>query len=190
MNVKNLVYYFREKVNPRKISHHGKNTKLRGIVDKRSLKSKISIGNDCLIEGDLVTETDGSEIIIGNNVFLGGGSLIDCVSTIVIDNDVLISHGCILADSNNHSISYSIRKGDLADWMKKEHDWSTTYSKPIRISKGAWIGMRAIILKGVNIGEGAIVGAGSVVTKDVPPYTIVAGNPAKIIRKIQHENEL
>ena len=60
--------------------------------------------------------------------------------------------------------------------------------KPIVIKDKAWIGFNSIILKGVTIGEGAIVGAGSVVTKDVPPYTIVAGNPARIVREIP-ENE-
>jgi acetyltransferase-like isoleucine patch superfamily enzyme len=73
----------------------------------------------------------------------------------------------------------------LADWKSGgKHNWVTTISKPILISKGAWIGAKSVILKGVTIGEGAIVGAGSVVSKDVPPYTIVAGNPAKIIREL------
>ncbi len=57
--------------------------------------------------------------------------------------------------------------------------------QPIRIGNGAWIGAKAIILKGVTIGEGAIVGAGSVVTRDVAPYTIVAGNPARFIRNTE-----
>lgn len=57
----------------------------------------------------------------------------------------------------------------------------------IRIKNDVWIGANTIILNGVTLGEGAIIGAGSVVTKDVPPYTIVAGNPAKEIRKIQIE---
>ena len=56
-------------------------------------------------------------------------------------------------------------------------------TRPITISKGAWIGARAIILPGVTIGEGAVVGAGSVVTKNVEPWTVVAGNPAKFIKK-------
>jgi acetyltransferase-like isoleucine patch superfamily enzyme len=56
--------------------------------------------------------------------------------------------------------------------------------KPVKINDRVWIGFNSIILKGVTIGEGGIVGAGSVVTKDVPPYTIVAGNPARVIREI------
>ena len=55
---------------------------------------------------------------------------------------------------------------------------------PVRIGDKAWIGFNAIILKGVTVGEGAIVAAGAVVTKDVPPYTIVAGNPARVIRTL------
>ena len=58
---------------------------------------------------------------------------------------------------------------------------------PIKICDNAWIGMNCIILKGVTIGEGAIVGAGSVVTKSVPPWTIVGGNPAKVIKEISIE---
>jgi galactoside O-acetyltransferase len=59
--------------------------------------------------------------------------------------------------------------------------------KPVKIEDKVWIGFNSIILKGVTVGEGAIVGAGSVVTKDVPPYTIVAGNPARIIRELTPE---
>ncbi|MGC8751800.1 DapH/DapD/GlmU-related protein, partial [Hydrotalea sp.] len=61
-------------------------------------------------------------------------------------------------------------------------NWEKVKSSPIKIADKAWIGFNVIILKGVTIGEGAIVGAGSVVTKDVPPYAVVAGNPAKIIK--------
>ena len=59
--------------------------------------------------------------------------------------------------------------------------------KPVRIGDKAWLGLRVIILKGVEIGEGAVVAAGSVVTKDVPSWTIAAGNPAKVIREIPIE---
>jgi acetyltransferase-like isoleucine patch superfamily enzyme len=67
-------------------------------------------------------------------------------------------------------------------------DWRHIKRKPIKICDKSWIGFNSIILKGVTIGEGAIVGAGSVVTRDVPPWTIVAGNPAKVIQDIsEHE---
>lgn len=65
-------------------------------------------------------------------------------------------------------------------------DWSTVKSAPIKICDKAWIGFNAIILKGVTIGEGAVVGAGAVVTHDVPPWTIVAGNPAVVKGHIEH----
>ena len=103
-------------------------------------------------------------------------------SSVTIEDDVLISYQCILADNDDHGISYSNRKNDLAlATQKKPRDLNTTKSSPIKISRGAWIGLRTIILKGVTIGEGAVVGAGSVVTKDVPAWTIVAGNPARVI---------
>ena len=70
-------------------------------------------------------------------------------------------------------------------------NWSTVNSKPIKICSNAWIGMNCHILKGVTVGEGAIVGAGSVVTKDVAPWTIVAGNPANYIKDAPNKkNEL
>jgi len=163
----------------------GIHTELLGSIVKRHPDGRIVIGRDSHIRGDLVTETSESQIAIGNNVFIGGGSLLDCVVSIEIEDDVLISYQCLLADSDNHSHRYSVRKHDLSDWKDGgRHDWSKTISRPIRLCRGAWVGARSIILKGVTLGEGAVVGAGSVVTHDVAPYTIVAGNPARVIREI------
>jgi hypothetical protein len=86
-------------------------------------------------------------------------------------------------DHNSHATDWTSRKNDVVAWGQGKKDWSGVTIKPVKISDRVWIGLNAIILKGVTIGEGAIVGAGSVVTKDVPPYTIVAGNPARIIRE-------
>ena len=169
--------------NKKRLDSFGENSEITGHVDKRIPESKISVGDNCLIEGTLVTETKESSIKVGNNVYIGGGTTIDCTCSIEIEDDVLISYHCIIQDSNNHSIRYSIRKKDNIDWKERRwHDWSTTEKKPVKISKGAWIGARAMILKGVTVGTGSIVAAGSVVTKDVPDWTIVGGNPAKIIR--------
>jgi acetyltransferase-like isoleucine patch superfamily enzyme len=163
----------------------GKNTDVTGVIKKRSRNSAIFIGDDCLIEGNLFTEIDESVINIGNNVYIGGATTVDCVCSITIEDDVLISYQCIIADSDNHSVDYQIRKKDLADWRQGKHDWSTTKSEPIKICKGAWLGARSILLKGVTIGEGAVIAAGSVVTKDVSPWTVVGGNPAKVIKQLE-----
>lgn len=166
----------------------GHNTTIRKRLDKRTEKSRITIGDDCLIEGILVTEADHSQIIIGNNVFVGGETIVDCVQQITVDDDVLISYRCIISDCDNHNIRYSIRKHDLAEWKQGgRSDWSLTPQAPVHIKKGAWIGTSVIILKGVTIGEGAIIGAGSVVTKDVPDWTIAAGNPARVIKELSED---
>ena len=163
----------------------GKGTIIEGKIDIRKPGGEISIGNGCLILGAIVLETENSRVKIGNNVNLGGGTLIDCVCNITIEDDVLISYQCIIQDSDNHSTKYSIRKNDTADWMNNRyHNWDVTPQKPVVLLKGAWIGARATILKGITIGEGSVVAAGSVVTKNVPDWTIVGGNPAKVIREI------
>ena len=74
---------------------------------------------------------------------------------------------------------------ELERIQKEQMNWNEVKSKPIIIKKNSWIGMRSIILKGVIIGEGAVVAAGSVVTKDVPDYTLVAGNPAIVKKRLK-----
>ena len=69
------------------------------------------------------------------------------------------------------------------DYHSTSHD--KKIMKPVLIGNNVWVGCRAIILKGVTIGEGAVVAAGAVVTKDVPPFTLVAGNPARVIREVK-----
>jgi acetyltransferase-like isoleucine patch superfamily enzyme len=160
---------------------------LVGTVEIRQPGGLVQIGNDCLIEGTLVTETTRSRITIGENSYVGGGSLIDCVGAITIRNDVLVSYECILADSDNHSVRYALRKDDLRAWKagRRFDPGHHVQIAPIELADGVWVGARALILKGVTIGTGAVVGAGSVVTKDVPPYTVVGGNPARVIRSIE-----
>jgi galactoside O-acetyltransferase len=95
-------------------------------------------------------------------------------------------------DNNAHSLKWQERENDVKDWKRgldegkvgAYKDWRNVNSKSILIKDKAWIGFNCIILKGVTIGEGAVVGAGSVVTQDVPDFTIVAGNPATVIRKL------
>lgn len=118
--------------------------------------------------------TSGSKIIIGNNVGISGSS-INATTTITIEDNVLIGSGCLISDTDSHPLHWE-------DRLYNNND--KTAKAPITIKKNAFIGARSIILKGVTIGECAIVGAGSVVSKDVPPYTVVCGNPAKIVKTL------
>ena len=162
----------------------GEGTKVTGGIEKRGAGSRIEVGRGCLITGRLVTETPGSIVKLGDNVLVGGESLLAAAKSIIVEEDVLISYRCIITDSDNHSLRYSERKNDLQDWIHNRHDWSRVQTAPVRICKGAWIGAAVIVTKGVTIGEGAVCGMGSVVTRDVPPYTVVAGNPARIVREL------
>lgn len=180
-----LVLFMRERRNRRIADLVGPGTRVPGVIDKRAPLSKVWIGAGCLIQGRLVVERNESVISIGENTLVGPDTVIDCALSITVERDVLISYGCNLSDSDNHSIYPEQRIGDLANWMNgRSHDWSTSKMAPIRICNGAWIGARSVILKGVTVGPGAVVGMGSVVTRDVPARTIVAGSPAKVIRTI------
>ena len=177
----------KDRMNKRRVKSYGANTVIQGFVDARGTSCDITIGADCTLQGLLVTEHSEAHIEIGRNVFIGANTVLDCAHSIVLEDDVLVSYECLLLDSNNHSQSFETRKNDLPDVKNgREYNWSVIPSKPIRVCRGAWIGARSIILKGVTIGEGAIVGAGSVVTKDVEPYTIVGGNPARVVKVIPH----
>jgi galactoside O-acetyltransferase len=76
----------------------------------------------------------------------------------------------------------------VKNWYCGKKDWAHVLVSPVRICDKAWVGLNVIIMKGVEIGEGAVVAAGSVVTKSVPPWTVVAGNPAREIREIPIED--
>ena len=89
-----------------------------------------------------------------------------------------------MSDHDSHSTKSSERVNDLNRFQLGKMVWDEVETRKIKIEKNAWIGMRSIVLKGVTIGEGAIVAAGSVVTKDVPSYTLVAGNPAIVKKKL------
>ena len=160
------------------------------IRNKVENKKYLKIGNNSQIEGFIIFETNTGSIEIGSRTYIGDSKLIS-IENITIGDDVLISWGCTIVDNNAHSLISSERLKDVYDWKRGVDenkiglykDWTLVERKPIVIKDKAWIGFNSIILKGVTIGEGAIVAAGSVVTKDVPDYTIVGGNPAKHIKE-------
>ncbi len=143
----------------------------------------LTIGDGTIFQGRIAADRPGASVSIGNNTFIGS-SLLVCAESIVIGDDVLVSWGCTIVDHNSHSICWEHRKNDVRETHVGNKDWTNVQIGKVRICDKAWLGFNTLILKGVVVGEGAIIGAGSVVTKDVEPYTIVAGNPARFIKRL------
>lgn len=143
----------------------------------------VTIGDDSMLHCHVVLETAGARVGIGARTFIGAGTVIDSADSIVIGDDVLISFGCLIFDHDSHPLQWEDRAQDVRLWRERQKDWSRVGKAPVVIGSRSWVGARSILLKGVTIGEGAVVGAGSVVTKHVPPYAVVGGAPARIIRR-------
>lgn len=151
---------------------------------KAEKQGRITIGDDCLIYGSLQSVEDGV-IEIGNHTCIFERSIVGSVNHISIGNCVVISNQVHIYDNNNHPISPRSRHEMCLNGFHSEGwRWTHAESKPIVIEDDVWIGENAAILKGVTIGKGAVIACNSVVTKNVPPYTVVAGNPAKVVKEI------
>jgi acetyltransferase-like isoleucine patch superfamily enzyme len=116
---------------------------------------------------ELVTTPTG-HLEIGNNVFINYGTSIVAGSHVRIGNDCLIGTHVMVMDCDFHRV--------------EDKSWDTT-GQPIVLEDRVWLANRSIVLKGVTIGHDAVVAAGAVVTRDVPPRTVVAGNPARVVRE-------
>jgi acetyltransferase-like isoleucine patch superfamily enzyme len=145
--------------------------------------NRLIIGNETIFNGRVSFEADGGQVRVGDRCYVGNSGLI-CHSSILIGNDVIVSWGCTVVDHNSHSIGWSGRKNDVREWAEGRKDWASVKRAPVVIEDRVWIGFNVSILKGVRIGEGSVIGAASVVTKDVPPYSVVGGNPARVIRPL------
>jgi acetyltransferase-like isoleucine patch superfamily enzyme len=156
------------------------------VVNLQQAKTKIEIGINTHIRGTLLLFAHNGNINIGNNCYIGFGTQIWSANKITIGNDVLISHNCNIIDTNSHEENYLERKESYIKMLIKGHPTENVNVKsaPIIIEDHVWISYNVCILKGVRIGKGAIIGAGSVVLKNVEPFTMVAGNPAVFIKNI------
>ena len=177
----NQLISLRYRFSPRLAIGEGSKIAWRGISLGHG--NRIVIGHHCIISAKISFDATAGVVTVGNNSYIGASHLV-CHSAITIGNDAVISWGVTIVDHDSHSTRWSERAPDIADWHRGKKDWSHVAISPVTIGDKVWIGFNVIILKGTTIGEGAIVGAGAVVTHDVPPYTIVAGNPARIIRTL------
>jgi len=146
---------------------------------------KIRIGSDSIIQGELTVFAHGGQIQIGDWCFVGEQARVWSASSIVIGNRVLIAHAVNIFDNLTHPIRAADRHAQFRQIAKSGHPRSISLGEqPVLIEDDAWIGAGAFVLRGVTVGTGAIVAAGAVVTKDIPAYSLAAGNPAKIVRDL------
>lgn len=163
---------------------------INGRIFIRGKKNRIEIGKNCAFMSSSIinsisgfnhcylwAENDGY-IHIGDNVGISNANIASYIG-ITIEDNVLIGSGTKIWDSDFHSLNYDSRMNGGDKNIK---------SNNIRIKNGAFIGACCIILKGVTIGQHSIIGAGSVVTKNVPDNEIWAGNPARFIKKLRDEH--
>lgn len=136
-------------------------------LQQEIFKGKIGEGSRVMSP---LTAVRPNQVTIGKNVIVMNGCLMMSAGTITIDDDVQIAANVRLI-SNNHDF----------------YNRNVITCKPVHICKGAWVGAGSTILPGVTVGKHAIVGAASVVTKDVPDYAIAVGNPAKVIKFLDKE---
>ncbi|MFO7154434.1 MAG: acyltransferase [Caldicoprobacter oshimai] len=137
---------------------------------------KLSRNSTCHIEGRVklgpgvrVILEPGANLTIGDNTYITASSVIHCATGISIGRDCAIAWGTTILDTDFHTIIY-------------EDGEQNSISKPIKIGDKVWIGCNCTILKGVTIGDNCVIAANSLVNKDVPPNSLVAGNPARVIR--------
>lgn len=141
-----------------------------------TIGNNFSLGRNSIIECTGVIRELGEELIIGENVGIAANAFIAMRGTITIGDNTIFGPG-VSIHAENHNFS------DLNKPIRKQG----ATRKEVTIGKDCWIGSKAVILDGVNIGNHVIVAAGAVVTKDVPDYAIVGGVPAKIIKQRKEE---
>lgn len=188
-----LKIYFRNRKFEGRYVKTGRNKAKFGPAASISSDSPelIRIGSDVLIDGILQSYYGKGKIEIGDLSYVGPNTRIWSFVHVRIGSHVLISHNCNIFDSNCHPVNAEERRKDYLDLITtgRGNKRNTVVSQEVVIGDDCWIGANSCIMKGVSLGERTIVAAGSVVTKSFPSDVVVGGNPARILRYIdQQEN--
>ena len=172
----------------------GRNTKFyrqSKIMNMSNKSDNVIIGEGTHVRGELVVYPYRGKIQIGDDCYIGEGTRIWSEKGINIGNRVLIAHNVDIHDCNDHPVEKRARHKHFLSIIKegftKDFDLN---GQEICIKDDVWIGFAACIMKGVTIGEGAVIAAHTVVTTDIPPGVVVGGNPARILKTISNEQPL
>jgi acetyltransferase-like isoleucine patch superfamily enzyme len=166
-------------------------------IREGSREGRLEVGEKSVSCCNIVFERDYGTITIGGQTYIGGSNLI-CAERISIGSGVLIAWGCTIVDHDSHSVLWSDRAEDVELWRQgllyggiekaaELKNWGCVPKGAVTIEDKAWIGFNCIILKNVTIGTGAVIAAGSVVAKSIPPWSVAGGNPARVIKELEPE---
>ncbi|WP_406824409.1 acetyltransferase [Pedobacter sp. KACC 23697] len=145
--------------------------------------SNLTTGKYCRLEAIVNDNSMGNKLVFGNNVTLNDMVHIAASNSVVIGDNVLIASKVFISDHNHGSYSEN-GSSPLSHPNERE-----IVARPVVIGEDVWIGEFVAILPGVKVGKGSIIGAMSVVNKDIPPYSIAVGSPAKVVKKYNFTSE-
>lgn len=151
---------------------------LFGVLRRTHMMKKMfgSVGKNCYIEPPFYANFGGKNVFLGDNVYANFGLTLVDDTYIYVGSNTMFAPNVVVATAS-HPISPQLRGANFQ------------YNLPVHIGSRVWIGAGAIILPGVTIGDNTIIGAGSVVTKDIPANVVAVGNPCKILREITEEDD-
>lgn len=160
---------------------HPTDLRLRNNILKRLFKI---LGKNAYIEPPFICDY-GSQIEWGENSYANFNCIILDSASVKIGNNVMLGPNVNIYTAT-HSIYPSLRN----DTQKEGLESLITYAKPVVIEDGVWVGGSSVITPGIKIGANSVIGAGSVVTKDIPPNVVAVGNPCKVIKSINKRHEV
>jgi len=149
---------------------------VHGNVLEALREGRLQIGPGTLFEPDVwITAPDDARVRIGAGTFLNLGVMVAAQGLVEIGDHCMLANGCFVSDANHRH-----------DDLEKPITWQGFESEgPTRIGDNCWLGANVVVTSGVNIGERCVIGANSVVTHDVEPFSVAAGSPARVIRKLE-----
>jgi acetyltransferase-like isoleucine patch superfamily enzyme len=150
---------------------------LHGNVLEALREGRLEVGAGVLLEPDVwITAPGDARVRIGAGTFLNIGVMVAAENLVEIGEHCMLANGCFVSDSNHRF-----------DDPRRPITWQGFESKgPTRIGDNCWLGLGVVVTSGVTIGERSVIGANSVVTRDIEPYSIAAGAPARVLRQVDY----
>ncbi len=154
---------------------------LHGNVLEAFREGRLEVGEHSVFEPNVwLTAPDEARIRIGSQTYLNIAVMVASVALVEIGDHCMFANGCFITDGN-HRFEDPVRP---VPWQ------GFTTKGPVRIGDNVWCGANVVITSGVTLGHRSVIGANSVVTRDIPPYSIAAGSPAKVLRPIEYPEAL